>query len=244
MSQPFTTNFISISVLFLAAFAAGCIGGRERPAASDTGTGRPDGGATEDAAIEERADVGLTGDAAIDDGGAPDTGSASGAGRGEACTVEACADGLTCASDGTVSVCVGLCDAADYTGCLRTESCNIPLDSAQNACSPSCDLLTTEGCPSGSTCGVFADSTGAVYKGCDSAGTRTQGQDCDAYTKCAPGHVCAYWSSPPHLSGWECLQFCDLDGLDGASCPTGTECAYAPREADPFAEIDRIGACR
>jgi hypothetical protein len=198
----------------------------------------------------DRRDASTTGDAGggIDDAGPADGGGTPGAGRGEACLPagddDGCAEELVCVSDGAVSLCVGLCNVTDYTGCLRTETCNIPIDAATSACSPSCDLLTAAGCPAGANCGVFADDTGAVYKGCDSAGSRTQGQDCDSSMKCAPGHVCAYWSEPPHLSGWECLQYCDLAGVDGPACPAGTACSWAPREAEPFAEIDGLGACR
>jgi hypothetical protein len=231
-----------VSFLASIAFTPGCLGGgRDRlPVLPPSLT---DGGAPVDGASVPRSDAAMNDGGAVgEDGGAP------GAARGEACRPtgedDGCAEDLVCVTDGSVSLCVGLCDGTDYTGCLRTETCNIPLGDTSFACSPSCDLLTSLGCPAGSTCGVFADSTGAVYKGCDSAGTRTQGEDCDSSAKCAPGHVCAYWSEPPYISGWECLQYCDLAGATGPSCPAGTVCSSAPREADPFAEIDALGACR
>lgn len=233
MFQSISTNLLTISVLLV---LLGCTSDRQRtPVGPPVGMG--------DAGVPAR-------DSAIDppmtDGGpvARDAGPPDGPGRGEACDAGACGEGLECVTDGTVSVCVGLCDATDYTGCLRTESCNVPIDDTRSGCFASCDLLTAEGCPSGSNCGVFGDATGAVYKGCDSAGTRTQGEDCDSSNKCAPGHVCAYWSRPPHISGWECRQFCDLAGTDGPACPGDTTCSSAPREADPFAAIDGLGACR
>jgi hypothetical protein len=167
--------------------------------------------------------------------------SADDRGVGELCNGDDCGDGLTCVSDGT---CASLCHTTDYTGCARTESCNIPIDDTYSACSASCDLVTREGCPQGETCGVFVDTSDAVYKGCNAAGTLTQGASCDSSSLCAPGYVCAYWSAPPWTSGWECLQLCDTRGIDGPPCPEGTTCSYPPNEIEPFGTIDQVGACR
>ncbi len=171
--------------------------------------------------------------------------SADDRGPGEACQLvgdgDDCGDGLTCVSDGT---CASLCSATDYSGCSRGESCNIPIDDVHNACSASCDLVTTGGCPQGTTCGVFGDASGAVYKDCNVAGAGVQGESCGSDSPCAPGHVCAYWSNPPFLSGFECLQLCDPNGVDGPACPEGTTCSYAPNEIEPFGTIDQVGACR
>jgi hypothetical protein len=236
MVHRFTRTLLSVSVLLLATL--GCRDARPHSFADGGGVPGDAGMTAHDSGAPLPHDAG-GGDGALADARRP----GDGAGRGEACG-DGCAEGLECVTDGTISLCVGVCDATEYTGCLRTESCNIPLDATRSACSPSCDLLTADGCPSTMTCGVFADATGAVYKDCDSAGTRTQGEDCDSSSKCAPGHVCAYWSSPPYASGWECLQFCDLSGADGPACPAGTTCSSPPNEAEPFATIDGLGVCR
>ena len=239
MFQPIPTNLVTISVLLLSVSLLGCTSDRRRSPVGPPVDMGDAGIPTQDSGVDPPTTDAGGPDAEARDAGGPDL-----PGRGEACDAGACAEGLECVTDGTISVCVGLCDATEYTGCLRTESCNVPIDATRSGCFLSCDLLTAEGCPSGANCGVFADTTGAVYKGCDSAGTRTQGQDCDSSSKCAPGHVCAYWSRPPHISGWECLQFCDLAGTDGPACPAGTTCSSPPREADPFAAIDGLGTCR
>ena len=49
---------------------------------------------------------------------------------------------------------------------------------------------------------------------------------------------------PPHISGWECLQHCDLDGIDGPACPDNKGCSSPPNEMEPFGSIDRVGVCR
>lgn len=171
------------------------------------------------------------------------------ASHGESCVVTAqgdnCGDGMTCIqASSTMTFCANLCHPTEYEGCTRAESCNIPISDDYTGCSPSCDLITNEGCPSGTNCGVFADTSGAVFKDCDTAGTLVHGDSCDSGNRCAAGHMCAYWSVPPWSSGWECLQLCDRDGIDGPACPDGTTCGYPPDEAEPFATIDGVGACR
>lgn len=175
--------------------------------------------------------------------------SASDRQRGGSCTIagdgDDCADGLTCVQDPSAgSICAKLCSATDYSGCSRAETCNVPIDDTFSACSASCDLVTSDGCPAGAACGVFVDESGAVFKGCNVAGSGTHKDDCSPSSACAPGHVCAYWSRPPYLSGFECLQLCDMRGVDGAACPEGTECSSPPRELEPFAAVDGVGACR
>ena len=156
-----------------------------------------------------------------------------------------CVDGHTCLSaSASQTICAKVCDAATYTGCSRSETCNVPINAAYNACSPSCDLLTGSGCPASATCGVFADSTGAVFKGCAASGTLTQGKSCSSSSPCARNHSCVYWSKPPWTSGWECLQHCDLDGVAGPACPGQTTCSSPPNEMEPFGSIDRVGVCR
>lgn len=76
----------------------------------------------------------------------------------------------------------------------------------------SCDPVTGGGCGSGHCYLIASQGASCVC----TAGTATEGQDCNTTTDCAPGSVCA-GTSPPG----KCRKACTPSG---SSCLSGTFC--------------------
>ncbi|MGE0784396.1 MAG: hypothetical protein AB7S26_01810 [Sandaracinaceae bacterium] len=148
---------------------------------------------------------------------------------GETCTAgacrcgsgSACAAGQTCVSGSCVSPtcspacasgesCVsGSCHCGSGPACSAGQTCVSGSCITSPTCSESpCRVVSPQcGCASGQAC----DYSGST-RGCFAAGTRTEGQACDATNKCAAGLTCAGPSTARF-----CARYCASD----SNCPAG-----------------------
>ena len=89
-------------------------------------------------------------------------------------------------------------------------------------CTTACDPAARTGCPSGTACTIYRESTGSMrfFTDCTApVGTGTQYASCTDETDCASGFGCI--GTPG-----ECLRWCDGVGFSGSlgGCPTGLTC--------------------
>lgn len=165
-------------------------------------------------------------------GGAIGCGQAGTDGNGQACGSSAsdlCQAGLTCVNaSSSTGQCLKFC-SSDAECQAPGGLCLLQLDDGSgNAipgvtmCTPNCNPLNNNGCPSGSACELRQESTGLMRQltVCGEAGTKTQNQSCNANIEgdCAPTYTCI----DPGTGTTVCLKYCDANSLSG--CPGSTSC--------------------
>jgi hypothetical protein len=158
------------------------------------------------------------------------TGAGTGPGGCSASTY--CAAGYECITytasygDGTSSelqraTCESLCRVS-MTDCPSTKTCT-PLTGAPTVndvpygvCTYDCNLVTSAGCPTGTSCLVSSPQGEAAFTDCVQTGTAVGANGCTATGfDCAPGYYC---------DSGNCTKYCETNG----DCPSGACTQFSP----------------
>ncbi len=158
------------------------------------------------------------------------TGAGTGPGGCSASTY--CAAGYECITytasygDGTSSelertTCESLCRIS-MSDCPSSKSCS-PLTGsptidgvAYGVCTPNCNLVTSAGCPSGTSCLTSTPQGGATFTDCVQTGTAVGSNGCTATGfNCAPGYFC---------NSGNCTKYC----VTASDCPSGACTPFSP----------------
>ena len=158
-----------------------------------------------------------------------------------------CGLGYTCLPGSNGSFCFELCGCS-YANptCDETPNavCSITNENALAICTPACNPLDLDSCPTGFTC--VDSGAGETGFSCFGAIGSARGAPCTSINSCLPGDVCVTsellsFCDPENIGC--CVPFCTQTEGD-ASCPEGwTGCTDWWSDGAPDPCLDGLGVC-